>query len=633
MTSLRTRRTLAVVLIGALACLDPVANRTPPARASAGGPIPPSGRALRPSVSAELHVHGWSNHSASIFPASIAWQTAQTAAAGVEILWWTDHSDIYAHHLPDFVVMPTTPKQVGPRTWSVGSWDSGGGQAFVMSSGGSLTGFSEAGSRLTVSLPPGDASVTDTVVLFFGRLVQGAPRRAALTMLARPLIGDPRYQMTVWRDSTTSRYPGFRISVPLAWHPRGAAGYREVLEYVFGTAADSGVQFWGDTAVYGRPWSDADSTLVVVTAKPDAAVFTDGLDNTTDEYRSTFTVPRTGAGASVTFTLPTVTNRDSTASAQMPSAVSTAQAIGSAYGVRVLWGVELGVSDPSLTSSQWAGVKGGGAHMAVYLPYDVSPGFVETPHGTVSQTASFVASLGGVASIPHPLGTSIAEPTGTFEGNRPHVDSLAAFLARHRAWGENLLEVYAARGTMGLREHMYLVDYLLGSSVQVCPVGATDSHGQRILADPTSVEEQDNFVTWIANVTRASPVSALLASMRNCQVSFGRPFYVRGGFWIQVVTDSLGQQRLAMDTAGVSPSAQYFVFEVVVDSTATGQEPRYRKFQWPVLPGGYSLRVGGCEPAYARVEAWAGSRFLASSNVVRVGSVFASCPTPVTGRP
>ena len=32
---------------------------------------------------------------------------------------------------------------------------------------------------------------------------------------------------------------------------------------MFGTAADSGVQFLGDTAVYGRPWSDADSTLVV----------------------------------------------------------------------------------------------------------------------------------------------------------------------------------------------------------------------------------------------------------------------------------------------------------------------------------------------------------------------------------
>jgi len=483
-----------------------------------------------------------------------------------------------------------------------------------------------------VSLPPGDASVTDTVVLFFGRLALAGPRRAALTMLARPLIGDPRYQMTVWRDSTTSRYPGFRVTVPLAWHPRAAAGYREVLRYVFGTAADSGVQFFGDTAVYGRAWSDADSTLVVVAAKPDAAVFTDGLDNTTDEYRSTFTVPRTGVGASVTFTLPTVTNRDSTASAQMPAAVSTAAATGSAYGVRVLWGMELGVSDPSLASSQWAGVKGGGAHMAVYLPYDVPPSFVDTPHGTVSQTASLVASLGGVASIPHPLGTSIAQPTGTFEGNRPHVDSLGAFLAQHRAWGENLLEVYSVRGAVGLREHMYLVDYLLGSSVRVCPVGATDSHGQRMLADPTSVEEQDNFVTWIADVTRASPALALLASMRNCQVSFGTPFYVRGGLWIQVVTDSLGQQRLDIDTAGVSPSATYYVFEVIVDSTLTEHEPRYRKFQWPVLPGGFSLRVGGCEPAYARVEAWAGPRFLASSNVVRVGPKFANCPTPVTKR-
>ena len=75
--------------------------------------------------------------------------------------------------------------------------------------------------------------------------------------------------------------------------------------------------------------------------------------------------------------------------------------------------------------------------------------------------------------------------------------SLARLVEAERAVVDQHVAIHGTEAFGNWREHMYLVDYLLGSSVQVCPVGATDSHGQRILADPTSVEEQDNFVTWI----------------------------------------------------------------------------------------------------------------------------------------
>ncbi len=507
--------TSLLALVAVLACLDIEKVSTPPVSPPPPGSIlPPQGSARRSSISAALHLHGWSNHSGSVFPASMAWHTAQAAAAGVDVLWWTDHADVYAGRVPDFVVTPSRPTQIGRGLWTVGKWFGGGAQAFVSSSAGSLTTFAASGSRLTASLPPGDTSVTDTVTLFFARLVVGVPRRAPFLTLARPLVGNPRFAMAVWRDPATGHFPALRITVPLAWHPRGPTGYRPVLRYRFGTSTKAGLPLFGDTAEYTRSWADSDSTQVVLTPKSDASVFSDGLDNTTDEYRAMFTVQRAAGGANVQFAFPVVANADSSAAVQMPPAVATAQATGNAYGVRVLWGTETGGSDPALTASQWANVSGGGAHMVVYLPVDVNPAFVEKPHGTLSQAAGVIRALGGVS------------------------------------WGD-----------MGLREHMYLLDYLLRSGVRMCGVGASDSHGQRMLPDPTSAEEQDNFVTWIADVNRASPVSALLSSMRNCQLSFGNPFYVRGGLWVHVVTDSVGRQHLDMDATGVSPSAQYYLYE------------------------------------------------------------------------
>jgi len=182
---------------------------------------------------------------------------------------------------------------------------------------------------------------------------------------------------------------------------------------------------------------------------------------------------------------------------------------------------------------------------------------------------------------------------------------------------------------MGLHEHLYLLDYLLASGVRLCGVGVSDSHGQRMLADPTIPDEQDNLITWIAGVNRASPVTDLLTAMRNCDVSFGSPFFVRGGLWVQVVTDSIGQQRLRIDAGGVSPSATYYAYEVILDSSGIGHEPTYRQLGTVVQPNPLPP-VGGCLPSYARVEAWAGTRFLASSNVVRVASDRARCSTPTS---
>lgn len=612
----------AVIALGiglAAACLDSGANRLTSAVGPSSGIVVPTGHASRPSVGAVLHVHGWTNHGASEFPASIAWQTAQAEAAGAGIIWWTDHGDFYPHHYPDFVVRPTPPVYLGGRLWSVGIWGvDSSGRAFILSSAGTLSEITTNGSQISVRLPPGDMRVVDTVTVFFGRFTANVVERAPLGQLARPLIGDPRFRTTVWRDESSGEYPLLDLVVPLAWHPNLDTGFREVLAYHFRSGLAAGPVMTGDTVYYGSAWPDSDSATVAISPKADAAIFPNGIDNTTDSYRLTFTATRSLSGRVIRFTLPVVTNHDSTAEVQMPPAIATAQASASFYGIRAIWGMEMAGNDPAFTSTSWGSVFGGGRHLVVYLPRDVDPTFVNTQSSAQAAVlTAAVAAQGGVTSIAHPLGTSVAIPTNTFQLNRARVDSIGAFLVQHSGWGANLIEVgYPARGEAGIREHMFLYDYLVASGVALCPVGVSDSHGQRLLADPTQSDEQDNFITWLGGVSGGSPISDLLLAMRTCQTSFGNPYYVKGGMWVDVVGDSVGLWRIRLDAAGVTPSATYTLFDVVEDSTGVGHEPLYRKIV-PV-PLGTEVSVGGCQADYVRVEAWAGSRPIAFSNAVRV---------------
>jgi len=217
-------------------------------------------------------------------------------------------------------------------------------------------------------------------------------------------------------------------------------------------------------------------------------------------------------------------------------------------------------------------------------------------------------------------------PTRTPEQNRGKVDSLGSFLFQHGGWGANLLEVgYEARGGVGIREHLTLLDYLWASGLRMCGVGVSDTHGGRLL--PTTVlgtDEAANFVTWIGGVTRGAPTTDVLQALRRCDVSFGNPFFVNGGLWLRLMTDTTGQQMLDMDAKGVSPSAKFYIFEAIIDSTGTGHEPQYRQYGASVL-GTQRPWVGGCERGFARVEAWASNRPIGFSNVVEVAARPANC--------
>src|SRR6266550_7309091 len=118
-----------LMLVMALGCLAVEQVSPPPTPPPPPPPLgfilPPQGSAQRSSISAALHLHGWSNHGASTEPASIMWHTQQHAAAGVDLLWWTDQADIYWGRVADFTVTPATPVAIASGLWKVGTWGTG----------------------------------------------------------------------------------------------------------------------------------------------------------------------------------------------------------------------------------------------------------------------------------------------------------------------------------------------------------------------------------------------------------------------------------------------------------------------------------------------------------------------------
>jgi hypothetical protein len=623
-----TRGTYTAILVMIAGCLDvrPVA---PPSQAGAPGRIvPPQGWANRRSLTAALHLHGWSNHSANSEPASIAWHTEQHAAAGVDLLWWTDHSDVYLGRVKDFIVTPSTAVESSPGLWTVGTWGPGGAGTAFLRTVGTPSVDSGAG-RITVVLPPGDSTARDSVELFFGQLIGSAPRRAALTILARPLVGQPQFNMTVWHVDPSGDFPDARVIVPLAWHPGPPGGVRQVLEYTVQSDAGSAVEARGDTIEVRRAWASGDSAVLSLQPAADASAFPDGIDNTTDEYRLWFIVRRSDPPSELSFTFPTIANTASGAAAQMAPAVALAHAAAEAKGVRMMWGLEVAPMADAIVGTPWYAANGAGRHLALYLPEDLPASLESSLVGSHAAFAALADSLGGITSIAHPFGTSVAFPVQSDSQQSDAARQLGALLVKNGGWGASLIEVgYTNRGGASLRAHLHLLDYLLASGLHLCGIGATDSHGGPLLRDPVAgFENQYNYVTWIGDVDRTASGAELIAALRVCDVSFGDPFYTRGGMWIQVDSTSGRTHTISLDVNGVSPSASLFLYEAEIDSTGIAHDPVYREYGAPVNVFTHP-RVGGCRPGFVRLEAWAGTRPLAFSNVLRLPPDPNACATP-----
>lgn len=578
------------------------------------------------SIELELHVHGWSNHGGSLEPGSIDWHTQQAARAGVDILWWGDHTGAYGA-VTDWVITPAgAPTQLSDSLWAIGTWGSADGRALVQSSARQRLQIISSTPRVTLSISPEPNRTLDTVDVLFLGLSGSKVTHPSDPVLSRPLVGDPDFQLSVSRPSANS---GFTTEVrfSLAWHPDGAHGYQEALLYRYVGDLVPRTSVVEHTALSEQPWGDADSLALDLRPLTLATQLAGGIDNTIDEVAIRFVVP-SASSATFSFSYPRMTSKVKRIDQLMPPAIATAQKAATVYGLRAFWGLETGATHPDLVRSPWFQTLGGGRHLLLLAPQNFTPMEYQSAIAGADtlpedQIVARLHSRGVIVALAHPFGGSVDVP-GPPETHRGQVDSLGQFLAQHRAWGTDMIEVGAkARGGMGPLEHLWLLDELLGAGIKICGVAGTDLHGGELEADPPPGASYNNFVTWIRGVHRFDEENIVDDALRRCDVSFGNPFYARGGLWIDLV-DSTGQRALYLDARNINTPAQYFVVEAEIDSTSIGHPPAYRRYRVPAAPG-YVPLTDGCRPAFARVEAWSGTKPLAFSNVVSIPGNASRC--------
>ncbi len=60
--------------------------------------MPPAGEGFPPGLEAysvQMHIHGHSHHNGAGRPGSMQWHSHFAAETGLDVLWWTDHSEMF----------------------------------------------------------------------------------------------------------------------------------------------------------------------------------------------------------------------------------------------------------------------------------------------------------------------------------------------------------------------------------------------------------------------------------------------------------------------------------------------------------------------------------------------------------
>ncbi|HVP57623.1 MAG TPA: hypothetical protein VMU02_05960 [bacterium] len=523
---------------------------------------PPPGPALNCYLAA-LHLHGHSNHNGNPLPASMESHTAEAKRAGFDVMWWTDHAELYA------------PYRRLKIDFASATFDTSG-QALVM--GGRL------GRQLSAIKV--DATEGGRAELDRGRLMLRAESRAGAsepsTVRITPVskIGKVHtinfcrpvssgLNVDAWLDvQGLSRDTYIKFSFDFSWHPKGA--HHAVLTSTETTPLAP--QAVGDTTVIAQfeiPSSTTGgSSKVTFDLEKLAGLLPHGSDNTLSGF-SMGVGAESGNAISVGIDSIVIWSEKPDGANQYATVDSLARAYSEAYGIREYVGFEFGrVHTPELP------------HMNAYYPSGI-PVYQGLDLDTDVARRDWVAAVhrkGGLVSFNHPFGAnrrvkggigsarSEDQAVGTaddYEDLPPAVAprvmamkgpavseeafwEVAQPLLDSRGLDADMLEVgYLFRGTGSLDDHLRLWDLALANGIRLVGTGTSDSHGGAWGPDMIP----NPFGTWIW--ARSPDAGDLLDGIRHGHVAFGDPFFWKSTILFRAENVD-GQEAIMGDTLQVS---------------------------------------------------------------------------------
>lgn len=511
---------LAALLVGC--------HHSPHPSADAGR-RPPDQAALKPYL-VQLHIHGHSNHNGNPLPASIESHTAEAARHGFDVIWWSDHAELFDAFEDVRIAFGDATLAASGDTVLLGMRQGRQVSKLVVERSGPFCEVALAGGGLAARV------VCPSDELQWGRLaLEPASRLGTVRTIqfCRPVASGLR--LDAWLGAEGLGGDSYlRLDFDLSWHPRG----RHRLRFEGVTAGPAAPVRLDDSTVVGQFVVPAAVGLVSLDVEGAAALLAEGLDNTLSGFRLEIGA-REGAAVSARIDSLVLRSARPGGENQFATVGRFAARHAEALGVASHVGVEVGhIHLPRMP------------HMNAYLPEapESPDDFLLDLIPSREQWIAEIHRRGGLVSFNHPFGASrnprsrwqpepeayddapTKEPPRVLEAagagaSEDEFWDIAGPLLELRALGADLLEVgYLFRGTGSLRDHLRLWDLALANGIHLVGNGTSDSHGG--VWGPDMIPSP--FASWVW--ARSTSAADLIDGMRRGHVAFGDPFSWTGDF-------------------------------------------------------------------------------------------------------
>lgn len=572
---------------------------------------------------AQLYTRGWSQPLArEAVPWSMQSRLAEAAAQGLEVVWWTEHLELF-HQRQDLEV-PLEQGQVDPTTLNIvrmpGGFDTitslvayiQGGKPQVRLQGGwlemSLTSDLEAQEFQSFSYKP--------------RSLLGKPQSS---LFARPLACRPQWQMEVELLPGSSP-PGsptplsledvsFEIHFELSAHGLEEPTFHRLIYRLLpaGSAEAEGVQARENAEVVIPLLLQPRVNRLKLDLAAAAEQLPQGEDNVISDVSVTVRARR-GATASLRWRRPRLISQrpqpQELLAAFLKHSLQARQIYGLAQGVGGLYS-----RDPQPFLS------------AFLPPFNTAYAILSEIHRTPTEWVASVHAVRGM--VAYHLGASPWATPGESPPSMEPLDrrtkalQLATVLLQNQAYGADLLAFKAAAADdWEASAQLAVWDILLANGLALGGIGVAPPTEASLEPLPSSPASEARWISWLW--ARDATIPELLAALRNRRVCFGDP---QGGWdpfdlWL---TDASGRTEYGrMGEQMVVPQQQAFLrlkpasrfrnqVRILQGLMRPGRSVRYLQ-RGVVRDPSQPVPLETREDCFVRVEVWDGEALVACSN-------------------
>ena len=548
--------------------------------------------------SAQLHLHGWSNHNGSVQPASVEMHSAWAEAAGLDVIWWADHNPTFTQTTDSPVsfasatIDPNTlvvnvPLPPGTPWWAVYN--------YITKLQPSTAGMGQAAASLSNGMVRMEmqANADQSFDRFQYRGLSTDNFRVQGLEFTRPLASDPVLSFDATRCGAITGDTYAEVRVGLSWHNFDAPVSHDLIYRLVPGNQTGGIVHSSSRVTVTVPLTGGPVQLPLL---EHASLLPDGDDNSIQDLY--FTV---GARNSATACM-TVGNFN------IHSRVAQTTQILQAYNdVLARNQAATGVTQVA-TWEQFSGVR----HLNPYIATTSTllPG---VPDIQVENFVPLIHSQDGLVMLNHPFGAGYGNPDpGPDQDAR--VQAILSELLANQGWNLDMIEIYKLRGRVDLQHHLDLWDLLGVNGLQLCATSTSDAHGA-----PFTLNHA--MVAWI---NAASPSrDDLMTGLRSCRVFFGDLRLFDGALDLRLGSTPMGS--VYPTRPGMQP------LHITVDPLPAGAQVKL--VQQRLQPGNTLIHlvdhqivdpaqpvmIDVSQPSQVRVEVWsANGQMMAFSNRILI---------------